>query len=195
MMAQDRRGGAIMEVICDAIFNALYIILSVTILFAQVVVLWPACLRLLPFYKKSTQALDKLFGLGKEEEFPYPNEYTKVRLQVGYIRRGENGFKELLEAIKEYRPIPDIEVKTLGLAFGDIPIETSMPTPNFALFAKELGLDKPIYFNPWTYDDPSYLRAIFLDWVMKRAQTRIAKYTAIIITIWIMVSIYLIFIR
>ena len=89
--------------------------------------------------------------------------------------------------------MPNIEAKTLGLAYGDIPIPTSMTTPNFALFIKEHGIDKPIYFDPFGYDDPSYIKAIFLDWIIKRSQTKIAKWTAIIVVIWIALMTFIVY--
>jgi len=117
-----------------------------------------------------------------------------VKLRVGYIRKGERGFKELLEAIRENRPVPNVKTETLGLAFGDIPISTSMASPNFVLFDKDIGIGKPIYFDPWCYDEPSYIKAIFLDWITKRSQTRIAKWTATMVVIWIAVMTYIIYV-
>jgi len=74
MIARNRQGGAVLEAICQAVLNVLYIILSATIVFAQLVVLIPACLKWFPYYKKSIYALDKIFQLDKEDEFAYPNE-------------------------------------------------------------------------------------------------------------------------
>jgi len=187
-----------METSCDIVLNALYIFLSATIVFAQLVVTMPSLLRLLPFYKKAVYALDSLFRLDEEKEFPFPAEPVilkpeMVKLRVGYAKEGERGFRELLEAIKEQRPMPNIEAKTLGLAYGDIPIPTSMASPNFALFIGEIGISKPIYFDPWCSDDPSYIRAIFLDWIIKKSQTGIAKWTSIIVVIWIAIMTYKIY--
>jgi len=106
---------------CDTSLNVIYILLSATIVFAQLVVLIPKLLRLYPFYSNASHAIDKIFELGEQGEYLDSTGNKKVKLEIGIVRKGERGFKELREVIQTYQPVDSANVETIGLAYGRTP--------------------------------------------------------------------------
>ena len=154
-----------MQVSCDIILNALFILLSATIVLLQLIPILPSWLRVVPFYRKVEHARDKMFRLEHEDEFSDPISDRKVKLKVGYVNKGDKGFNELKSIIKEHHLIPD-KVDRIGFAYGDIPVPMGTGlkvTPNYMLFVSLQGGFIPIIYNP-SKVEPSEIGRLLLNW-------------------------------
>ena len=175
-----------MTTICEIVLNALFILLSATIVFMQLVVVTPRLLKLVPFYRKAIHAVDKMFELEDEEEFDSLGGTVKAKLKVGNVKKGEIGFSELLKVIEAHQSIPSGQVKRIGLAWGVLPIKTPQLSPNYVVFIEEQDGATPIIFNPFDPNESS-IKRLLVDWVRSIVQTRMAIYTAIIVVVWVAV--------
>jgi len=186
MIVSQKLRGTIMQSSCDIILNALFILLSVTIVLLPLIGVVPSWLRVVPFYRKVEAARVKMFRLEQVGEFSNPVSDEKVKLKVGYINKGDKGFNELKNTIEEHQSIPD-EVEKIGFAYGDIPVPMGTGlkvTPNYMLFIEVQGGFTPIIYNP-SNPKPADISRLLLGWAKNRVQARIAIYTVIVAVMWV----------
>ena len=91
MIAQNRQGGAIMDNICDAILNGLFIFLSAAVVFLPLIVIVPSWLRLSPFYRRAMQATNRIFESPEELDLLLPGQTEKHNVMASIIKKGDKG--------------------------------------------------------------------------------------------------------
>lgn len=171
------------------LLNILYILSSAVLVLLPLVAVIPRWLKVVPFYRRAVYGVNKILVLKEDEEFRYPSA-KPVKLMVGYVRKGERGFSELLQAIKAKEQIRLTEVRRIGLAWGDIPIKTPLNyTPCCALFVAEEDTGEvkgyPQFLNRFTGHDTFHIKHTLLDWIKSKVQVRIATYTFIVAVTWV----------
>jgi len=67
------------------ILNALYIILSATLVFLPLTTVVPNWIKLIPFYRKSMRAIDKIFESEEELEILFPEHTEKLKFKGSII--------------------------------------------------------------------------------------------------------------
>ena len=180
------------------LLRALYIILSATLIFLPLTVVFPSWMNLIPFYRKAMSALDKIFQLGEEVELPFPSGVGKQRVTVGFVKVGDKGFKEVLSLIKAHRPEVDVGVSTIGLAYGRISLSLKgfrgiAISPNYLLYTQRGDKDiNSIMFNP-SENNSAWMREDLANLITATTQRRVAIATAIVGMLWIATTTLLVF--
>jgi hypothetical protein len=166
----------------------IYTLGSLIVVFLPLSIAIPALLEKVPFYRDAMYALDKLFKLGKEQEFSHTSEGT-IKLQVGYIERGQRGFKQLLESIEANYSTDSKRTNKITLAHGDIPeLDNGVClSPNNVLLLDD-DLAKRVIWFPLGSEDPSGIKTILVAWIKNRTQMVLAAYTAIAAIFWIAIG-------
>ena len=176
------------EVVYQIFQYVIYTLASLTVMFLPLSIAVPALLRKLPFYRDAMYAMDRLFNLDEEQEFSHISEGT-IKLQVGYVKRGQRGFKQLLEAVEANYPANSKKVNKITLVYGDIPEldEAICLSPNYALLLDD-DLTKRVIFLPLSMNNPSDIKTLLMAWVKDRTQVVLAAYTAIAAFCWAVVG-------
>ena len=164
------------------------IIITAVLTILSVIPTHPKLTKVYPFYRKVMKALDKLVSL-KNESFQIENKM--YNLKVGRLKREDQGFKELLLAIKSrYSWLKNKNISEILLLWGNkLPLKTTMITPNAAIFILSSENDKqvlqPIIFYAFSPQITLELRDI-KTWVKEIANSRIARYIIALTMIWVM---------
>jgi hypothetical protein len=175
------------EIAYQILQYVIYTLASLAVIFLPLTIAIPALLRKLPFYRDATCALDMLYGLNEEQEFSHIREGT-IKLQAGSVKRGQRGFKQLLESIEANCPIASGKANKLTLVYGDIPEldEGIALSPNYALLLDD-DLAKRVIYLPLS-TNPSDIKILLIAWIKDRTQVILAAFTAIAAVCWALVG-------
>ena len=143
-------------------------------------------------YGNAVLALEKLFRLEDKMTMPDSESKNIVELQTGFVIKGDKGFRELNRALNHHHSIPHKEIAKIGLMFGNIPIKSTMLSPNYLVYVQTKDTITPVVFNAFDANKET-IRRLLNDWILHSVQNRIARLTAIITTIWVAIAILVTF--
>lgn len=205
------------HILTQFIIQGTYVVLSFALVVLPLIASVPAWIRQLPSYRNAKSASIKMLALIEDEEIQNPFSNTKVQVRVGYIKKGEKGFKELVKtaiALYEgrYKAIFDQSYK-IPVSKSIKRIGVAVPTVSSLIgrFGNDLGsclflsdgytgtgqlypvLFERIAINAQPpvslWEVPHLMR----DHVQTQLQTTFARATAIIAIFWVVLMTLIIF--
>ena len=196
------------------VVKILYLILSAILVFLPLTAVVPGWLVMIPFYRKARQALGRIFEMS-EQEFAWSKDSQKLRLRIGSVSKGEQGFRELLTSIGVQRWLRSGEVTRLGVVHGNFSLmlmgeparEYLLSWPSDQLYGTATvgpGNTKAGYlvfvesngecsYVSGLYPDSWHIYDLLLNWVRNASQGKVSIYTAVSAILWVAVTAVLVF--
>lgn len=176
----------------DTCLKVVYVLISAFIVLLSIIPYHEKLMNLMPFYRRCTNALKRMREL-KEERI-----YDGRKVKVGYICESDEGFHDLINVLRKRGVIHGINVKELGLMFGDIPLRTTMVGPNAMVYALVTEGGKKVLdvlvFHPFAPELTLSLREIY-EHVVSETQRRVALYVTALVIMWSTLSVLFILIK
>lgn len=196
------------------VVKILYLILSAILVFLPLTAVVPRWLVVIPFYRKARQALGRIFEMS-EQEFAWSKNSQKLKLRVGSVSKGEQGFRELLTSIGVQRWLPSSEVTRVGVVYGNFSLmllgeparEYLLSWPSDQLYGAATvgpGNTKAGYlvfvesngecsYVSGLYPDSWHIYDLLLNWVRNASQGKVSIYTAVSAILWVTITALLVF--
>jgi len=196
------------------VVKILYLILSAILVFLPLTAVVPGWLAVIPFYRKARQALGRVFEMS-EQEFAWSKDSQKLRLRVGSISKGEQGFRELLTSIGVQRWLSSSEVTRVGVVHGNFSLmllgeparEYLLSWPSDQLYGAaavgpgNTGAGYLVFvesngecsYVSGLYPDSWHVYDLLLNWVRNASQGKVNIYTAVSAILWVAVTAILVF--
>jgi len=150
-----------------------------------------------------------------EQEFAWSKDSQKLRLRVGSVSKGEQGFRELLTSIGVQRWLRSDEVTRVGVVHGNFSLmllgeparEYLLSWPSdqvYGVATVGLGSTKAGYlvfvesngecsYVSGLYPDSQQTYDLLLRWVRNASQGKVSIYTAVSAVLWVAVTAVLVF--
>ena len=181
----------------DILLKIIYIILSAVVVLLPLAALFPTWYKVIPYYRKAMKGMEKLYSSPDDEIYTKGEHGQDKEIQLGLVKKGDKGFKELLEAIRINAERHDVNVAKIILLFGDIQFPCNAKfSPNMAIIIEASDEAKtriPIIYDPMDQNFLYNVRYKLNNWIRITTQLKMTRYALVTAVAWVVIATIYIF--